>query len=272
MPVDPTKQRKILVVHGVQTGKNEDVNPHKKIQELVEARLNGVPLDFKAEIYKYENINDAALGKLNKVFDAFVGPMLNKVPLGGLLGKVVRGGVDLVGDVLIKVADGSTSRVIRDGLIERIEEFHDKGHPLYIVAHSLGTVYAFDAVNQLIGDSRYFKRDSRKTWPVQGLLTMGSPIGLSMFRRSRIKHLGDGRKLFRWFNYWDPTDPVVSGSFYGKPTQAYRVAEKFDTTSPKCGWFVQDRVIDTGKLWVMAHVAYWRHPGIGDDLATMVGS
>ena len=71
MPVDPTKQRKILVVHGVQTGKNEDVKPHKKIQELVEARLNGVPLDFKAEIYKYENINDAAMGKLNKVLDAF---------------------------------------------------------------------------------------------------------------------------------------------------------------------------------------------------------
>lgn len=272
MAVDPTKQRKILVVHGVQTGTNEDIDPAAKIQTLVEARLNGVPLNFAADAYKYENINDSAIKAYKKVLDAFLGPLLSKVPLGGLLGKVVQGGVDLIGDVLITVADGSTSRVIRDGLIQTIESYYAQGHPLYVVAHSLGSIYAFDAINELMRNSLYFDRDRRKTWPVQGLLTIGSPIGLAMFRRSKIRHLGVGRKLFRWFNYWDPTDPVVSGSFYGRPMVAYKVAERFDTSDPKCGWFVQDRVIDTGKLWLLAHVAYWQHPGVGDDLTTMVSS
>ena len=36
------------------------------------------------------------------------------------------------------------------------------------------------------------------------------------------------------------------------------------------GWFIQDRVVDVGRAWLAAHVGYWRHPAIGDDLATLI--
>ena len=49
-----------------------------------------------------------------------------------------------------------------------------------IISHSLGTVYALDAINELIRREEYFKGNDRKTWPVQGLITMGSPLGLEI--------------------------------------------------------------------------------------------
>lgn len=277
MPVDPTQPRKILVVHGVQTKTNVDVNPHKKIDGLVRDRLAGVPVDFTTEIYKYEDINDAAQSKLQAVIAAFLTPLEKQVPFGSLLGKIVRNGVDLVGDVLIARRDGTTARVIRQGLIDKIVSIYNAGHPLYIVAHSLGTIYAFDAINELIRTRDFFDRSSRRTWPVQGLVTMGSPLGLSMFKRNRVSSLGAGQKFFRWVNYWDRTDPVVSGSFYGKPHVGYRIVERFGSDDGvgrpvDQGWFIQDRVVDTGKVWLMAHTAYWTHPGVGDDLATLITS
>ncbi len=273
MAVDPQKPRKILVVHGVQTGTDADINSDEKINELVVNRLAGTPIQFDTDIYKYENINDEAKGKLIKVLNFFTKRLAGKIPFGNLTGTLIDLGVDLAGDVVIKLKEGDTAKIIGDGLIEKIETIYEEGNPLYLVAHSLGTIYAFDAVNQLIRDDNgYFDRNHRKTWPVQAMITMGSPIGLSMFDRNTVKEFGEGRHYFRWVNYWARTDPVVSGSFYGKPQQGYQITEKFTTNTETSGWFIQDRVVDTGKAWLMAHMAYWDHPGIGDDLTTLITS
>lgn len=272
MSVKSTKPRKILCVHGVQTGRDDDINRHEVLKELIIDRLNNRPLAFEIEMYKYENINDEAQKKLKKVLDVFLKKLTDKVPFGKLLGSIVYQGVDLVGDVLIKLKEGNTARIILNDLIRKIEQIYQEGNPLYIVAHSLGSIYAFDAVNQMIKDSQYFDPNSRRTWPVQALVTMGSPIGLSMFKRKTVKKLGEGRHNFRWINYWARTDPVVSGSFYGKPYEGYQIAERFATNTKECGWFIQDRVLDIGKTWLMAHAGYWQDAGIGDDLVTLISS
>jgi hypothetical protein len=264
MAVDPLKQRRILVVHGVQSGTSEDQNQHKLIKALVNDRLNGAPVNFDTNIYRYEDLNDAAKKKLTRVLSLFLKNVLAE--------KTVDLALDIVGDVLIALQAGSTARKIRDGLIERILKFYDAGNPLYIVAHSLGSIYAFDAVNELIGRSEVFNRDSRKTWPVQALVTIGSPIGLRLFKRNRIKPFGPGRHFFRWRNYWDRTDPIVSGSFYGKPQQGYDIVERFSADDPDSGWYIQDRVVDVGRAWLAAHIGYWRHPALGDDLADLITS
>ena len=44
MTVDPSKKRIVLVVHGVQTGKDEDQLQHKQIKALINGRANGTPL------------------------------------------------------------------------------------------------------------------------------------------------------------------------------------------------------------------------------------
>jgi hypothetical protein len=273
MAVDSKKPRKILVVHGVQAGTDEDIDSDKKIKELVISRLAGTPVQFDTDIYKYENINDAAQEKLKKVLNYFSQALTSQTILGGLLGKLVESGVDLIGDVVISLKDGDTAKIIIKGLIEKIEKIYEEGNPLYLVAHSLGSIYSFDAINQLIkNDNGYFDRNNRKTWPVQALVTMGSPIGLAMFNRNHVEEFGHGQKFFRWINYWARTDPVVTGSFYGKPQEGYQIAEKFTVNAETSGWFIQDRVVDIGKAWLMAHISYWDHPGIGDDLATLITS
>lgn len=265
MSVDPSKKRKIIVVHGVQIGSDEDQKQDESITELVNNRLGNIPLKFEAEMYKYENINDAAQKKMRRLFK-----FISNAPVGGV---VVDTAIDLVGDVVTSYLDTSTAAKIREGLKKKIIECYDEGNPCYIVAHSLGSIYAFDVINELIRDKNYFNRDSRKTWPVQGLVTLGSPIGLAMFKdshRKRVADLGQGLKWFRWVNFWDRTDPVVSGNIFGKQLKGYDIAEKYQSGSPKQGWVIRDKAVDTGKAWLMAHVAYWENPVVGDALVEMI--
>jgi hypothetical protein len=268
MAVDPALPRKVLVVHGVQTGTDADLDQDQLIDVLIRNRLNGLPVQFSCDLYRYENVNDAAQGQFRSLLKLFVSALSGQQ----LLSSVSDTAADLVGDVVIALADDSTAADIRAGLRARILEIYEQGHPLYVVAHSLGTIYALDVVNELMEEHDYFDRDSRKTWPVQALITMGSPVGLSMFKRSKVTQLGAGRRFFRWANYWARTDPVVSGSFYGKPQQGYQIAGRFHTSSEQSGWFIQDRVVDIGRVWLLAHTGYWDHAPIGDDLARLITS
>ncbi len=265
MPVNPTKPRTVLVVHGVQVSSDKKLDQDKKIDELLRRRLGNIPLDIKTELYRYENLNDATLKKFNKLIN-----IIAKTKVGAVLAKTV---LDLVGDVVINLADGSTAAKIRTGLRERILQTYDSGNPCYVVAHSLGSIYAFDVINELMKDNDLFLRDSRKTWPVQGFITIGSPIGLGMFRtkgRRAVSQLGTGDKWFRWSNYWDRTDPVVSGNIFGKQLNGFDIAEKYQTDNLNQGWVIRDIDVDTGKGWLMAHVAYWDSPFVGDGLFNMV--
>ncbi len=263
MAVDPTKPKRIIVIHGVHAGKDADQNQHKLIEALIKNRLNNTPLRFGTEMYRYENINDQAQRGLRQALTLFRTSIIAQ--------KAVDLTLDIVLDVLITLKDDSIAEKIRQGLVDRILEIHKEGNPLYAVAHSLGTIYAFDAVNRLMGMPGLFDRSNRKSWPALGLITLGSPIGLRMFKRNRVKSLGKGDKFFRWINYWDRTDPVVSGSFYGKPHEGYAIVEQFATRGDDCGWIIQDKVVDVGRAWLPAHVGYWSHPGLGDDLVSLLG-
>lgn len=266
MPVNPQKPRKILVVHGVETGTDADQHQDQLIHDLVAARLGDLHVAFATDLYRYENINDQALAPYKLLIDLIV-----KTPVGAALANTA---LDLVGDVVIALADTGPAHAIRNGLRARIEAEYVAGNPLYVVAHSLGSIYAFDVVNQLMQQPNYFDRNDRATWPVQGLMTLGSPIGLPMFRKPRpsVTVLGTSGNFFRWRNYWDRTDPVVSGSFYGKPLETYERAESYVSPSTGRGWTIRDRSVDTGKQWLLAHTAYWTLPIVGDDLVDMISS
>lgn len=265
MPVDPTKPRKILVVHGVATGDDADFDHDKRVTELVQRRLGNTPLNFSAELYRYQNINAAALKKYKRLVQLIV-----TNPIGQVLAQKA---LDMVGDVVINLADGSTAATIRKGLRERLIEIYDNGNPCYVVAHSLGSIYSFDVINNLMADSQYFDRGSRKTWPVQGFVSIGSPIGLGMFRvkgRRSVHKLGNGDKWFKWLNYWDRTDPIVSGNIFGTQLNGFEVAERYSLSNPEQGWVIRDIDIDTGKVWLMSHVAYWDSPVFGDGLFNVI--
>jgi hypothetical protein len=262
--VNPKNQRKIVVVHGVQLGADEDQEQHKAISNLVKSRLGHIPLDFAAEMFLYEDINDEA----QRLFSGVSSAIADTAVGGFIAGNII----DLIGDVVISLLDSSTAHQIRKALKAQILEHYEKGNPCYLVAHSLGSIYAFDVLNELIRDDKYFDRNSRKTWPIQGILTIGSPIGVDIFNRSRkhVAYLGEGDKWLRWYNYWDRTDPVVSGNIFGKQTVNYDIAELYQTADKQQGWVIRDKIIDTGKVWLMSHVAYWDNPVVGDTLVEMI--
>lgn len=264
MSVNPGKKRKVLVVHGVQTGKNKDQKQHKLIRDLINSRLGSIPLKFQTEMYRYEDLNDAVQKKYQLLLK-----LITKTPVGGIVADKM---FDLVADVATAALDTSTAAKIRAGLREKILATYKAGNPCYVVAHSLGTIYAFDVINELMAEDEYFNRDSRRSWPVQGLVTLGSPIGIPMFRadRKKVTHLGPGNKWFRWINYWDRTDPVVSGNIFGKQLRGFDVAEKYLQSKPEQGWMIRDRVVDTGKVWLASHTAYWDNPMVGDGLVDLI--
>ena len=262
MAVDLRKAPRILVVHGVQLGDGSDLHQHETLRETLGIRLGNIPFEFHTELYNYEGLNDRAQRLLRTVLNLFPADPVSKVAL--------RAALDIIGDVVINLSNGSTAHRIRKGLKDRILQIYAQEEPLFIVAHSLGSIYAFDVINALIKSPHCFVRRDRDTWPVQGLVTIGSPIGLQMFKRRKVNPLGDGRPFFNWRNFWDRSDPVVSGSFYGKPLQGYSIAERFPTDDPDCGWFIRDTVLDMGKAWLPAHVAYWTHPVVGDQILELI--
>jgi len=264
MTVDPKKTRTILVIHGVQTEDNAELNQDKLIADLLKSRLGNMHLPFKTDLYRYEDINDRAQKKYQKLAGYF-----NVTAIGKVL---TRNAIELIGDVVTARLDTSTAAKIRKGFRDKILTIFESGSPCYVVAHSLGSIYAFDVINELMADDQFFDRNSRKTWPVQGLITIGSPIGVSMFSngRTKVQELGTGTKFFRWLNYWDRTDPVVSGKIFGQNLDGFEIAEKYISSSPQQGWVIRDKPVDTGKVWLMAHVAYWENPVVGDGLFELV--
>ncbi|MDE2234249.1 MAG: hypothetical protein KGK44_01725 [Gammaproteobacteria bacterium] len=266
MPVNPRNPRKLLVVHGVQTGTDADQHQDQLIHDLIAGRLGDLKLEYDVELYRYENINDRATAPYQRLLELIAGTPAGAVLAGEAL--------DLLGDVVISVADGGPAHEIRRGLRARILSEYAAGNPIYLVAHSLGSIYAFDVVNELMHTPSCYLRLDRTTWPVQGLVTLGSPIGLSMFRKTRpaVSALTGSGGFFRWRNYWDRTDPVVSGSFYGRPLVNYVRAESYVMYGNDTGWIIRDRIVDTGKQWLFAHTGYWNLPVVGDELVEMIAS
>jgi hypothetical protein len=266
MPVKPTKPRVALIVHGVQTGADKDQNQHLDIKELIKNRLGNIPLKYKTDIYRYEDINDKTIAPAKKLVK-----MIAKTPVAG---KLAESTMDLVGDVVLSLADRSTAARVRAGLKKKILAYYQSGNPCYLVAHSLGSIYALDVVNELINETDLFDREHRSSWPVQGLLTIGSPIGLGMFRKDRLRlsKMGPGTKLLRWKNCWDRNDPVVSGNIFGKTISGFDIAEKYQSDDKELGWFIKDVPVNTGKLWLASHIAYWELPEVGDILVEMMAN
>ena len=263
--IDPDKQRKIIVVHGVQVGDNDDLHQDEVVAQLFASRLGGLDVDYAVDLYKYEDMNNQVLDGLQRLVK-----QLCTTPVGRYLAPAV---IDLAGDVVISLANGSTAERIRAGLEEKILGYYEEGHPCYVLAHSLGTVYSFDVINRLMRRNELFDPDNMLSWPVLSWMTMGSPLGLSMFKvtgRDKLTDLGDGDYAFRWRNYFDPNDPVVSGNIFGVDSNIDKIAELYREARPEQGWRIDDYEINTGKLHLLAHTAYWELPIVGDGLVAML--
>ncbi|MGQ8364742.1 hypothetical protein [Glaciecola sp. 1036] len=264
MPINPNADPVVLVVHGVQLGEDDDANQHLDIEALVKAR-QVAPQAFSVDAYKYENVNDQAVAKLKD---------LSRILIRSTVGQILTPKViDIVFDVVISLRNGSTANRIREGLKQKILSYYQAGRPLFIVAHSLGSVYTFDVINELIKEGPYFKRNAPLTFPALGLVTIGSPLGLDMFKatgRNIAEKLGTGRVPFQWLNYFDTNDPIVSGNIFGKQLTDLSIAGNYRQDGDDFGWFIRDFPVVTGKAHLLAHIAYWNDIKVGDGLVGLL--
>lgn len=277
MPVDFTKKPHILVVHGVQLGDNKDIESAKQIEKLVKRSLSSkhINLDFSVKEYLYEDMNDNA----QSVYQLIGRAVTSGNPITR---NVLEGTIDVVGDVITAANDTSTAASIRQGLKTKILESYNAGNQLVVVAHSLGTVYALDVISELMNDSNYFNGDDSHTWPVQGYVTMGCPLGLdinilntTIFEKRAIAPLsGANYRLFPWHNYYNRLDPVVSGNVFGSPVHISGskgpVERRYGADTQQANWLLQGHAITSGKQWLLAHISYWKNSKIGDKLTDML--
>lgn len=263
MPVDFSKPKKILVIHGVQRGDNDDLTQDETIKANVETQLNDLEIPFAVDIFKYEDVNDQATAVIKRALAA----LTNNI----IAGWVVQQAVDLVGDVAIALSEGPVYEEIKAKFREKIIESYTEGEPLFVVAHSLGTIYAFDVINEMMKEGDFFLPNQPETRPVLGLITLGSPLALDLFERDwqdmtnlvpAGQGIDDDFRLFPWRNYWDPTDPVVSGSLVGLPWNELKFKEKYGDKPYDLGWDSRSRSVITGKAHLLAHTAYWTDPSV----------
>ncbi len=264
MPLDQKKRNRILVIHGVQRGTDDDQTQHATIKSNIKAQLDTFAIPFEVDIFKYEDINDKAYDLVKKALSALTNNLIT--------GWVVQGAVDVFGDVAIALSEGSAYDDITSALRSRILESFDDGYPLFVVAHSLGSIYAFDVINDIMKYPDYFVVNQTETRPVQGLLTIGSPLALDIFERDwrdvtnlvpKHQSIDNDFRPFRWRNYWDPTDPIVSGNLIGLPWNERQFEEKFGDKLFDLGWDVRSRRVITGEYHVRAHTAYWGDKSVG---------
>jgi hypothetical protein len=277
MSVDFRKDSHILAVHGVQLGEDESIKCEEQIQKLVTKSLSRSHLEREFEVFGffYEDINDQA----QKFYKTIASAVSSGIPLAGPALKAV---IDIAGDVVTVAKNTSTAKKIRNKLQKQILRSYKDGHQLVIISHSLGTIYALDVINELIGKEKYFQGDDRNTWPVQGLITMGSPLGLeietlgaTLFEKRNIEPVAHAEfEVFPWHNYFNRLDPIVSGRVFGAPLKVKGargpVEHRYGEDTKSAQWLLQGHAITSGKQWLLAHTTYWKNPKIGDRLVDLL--
>jgi pimeloyl-ACP methyl ester carboxylesterase len=126
--------------------------------------------------------------------------------------------------------------------------------PVVVVAHSLGTVIAYDCLKR-VGDCP----------SVDGLLTIGSPLGLSEVQDKLAPEYSkqDGfpaKLLGPWVNVYDPLDPVAG--FDPAIADEYRQ----EGTS-----LIEDINEPNQGAWRHSIVKYLRGPRLRDRLTQLLG-
>ena len=279
MPVDLTKPPHLIVVHGAQRGRASRVKVDRKVRRVVTAALEArnIAEDFTVRAYVYESTKDrhptVLLGKL------IATAIARGRPLAGL---ALASTVDLLGDVLLSAADGSTAARVRAGLKASILESHAAGHRVLVVAHSLGSVYALQAVNELLAQSpELFAGDDRRLWATQGLVTLGSPLGLDfrvlglhIFPKVPLATVPSDCERLPWHNVFSRHDPVVTGRLFGEcmvcTEDESPVERRYRADTDAAGWLLQGHHLRTRTRWLTAHAAYWKAPQVGDRLVGML--
>lgn len=130
---------------------------------------------------------------------------------------------DTIKEVVVYLFDPDPAQKIQARVIAALDQAAAEFDEIVLVAHSLGTVVAFDALKQ------FAPRYKIAAW-----FTLGCPLGKLVKTRVRTSDLGaiPAGPIARWHNLYDTNDIVadVIGSFLHTP--AFRIHDIFVEVAP----------------------------------------
>lgn len=262
----------ILVIHGVASKPNRKLTHAKDVKNLVDRELKRkhMKLDYDVAAYQYEDLNSSS--NTSKLASLLLDALKVKSPITS---NVMQTAFSLINDVVIAASNSPIARQIIGELKDKIMTFYGK-QKVIVLAHSLGSVYAIQAINELIR-SGHFDGSNRYHWPVFSLVTIGSPLGvainlpgnLEIFPYFPLEKVASQHTTgtFRWHNLYHLSDPIVTGQIFGNfkttTSKTSPLERRYQTDAGNSNWLIRHYHIGTGEKWLLAHIAYWNDPSLG---------
>ncbi len=181
-----------------------------------------------------------------------------------------------IGDIIAYTAEPENKNGIRKSVWQQIEA-HCESAPYSILAHSLGSLIAFDYLyklfekNTMLYPGKKCETDEYKLNcfkdNFRNLFTFGSPIGLFMLRQGKL-WLGD--KPFttiknpvsqghKWLNFYDNQDVA-----------AYPLETLFMSNPENASASLEDIIVQTGNMVLNSHTHYWRNKKLAQRIASVL--
>ena len=209
-------------------------------------------------IYYTEAVKDVKWAVFHRAFPEYHGilpPMFDKqIGFGRYFLTVFMGDV-------VSYSSGEGERRLRNFVYRQLDKIVRKDAASFsILAHSLGSIIAYDYLFDLFGKGRSKRRkvrtDGRQR--LEHFFTTGSPIALFLLRKAHLmldvsalasNPIGLHPPKGQWINFWDRQDVV-----------AYPLERFFPRV-------VKDRLVDTGSLIFNSHLGYWHNREVAEAVA-----
>jgi hypothetical protein len=283
----------LIFIHGMGE-KKPDENPknsYDRLWNLIRSQRKETDFEERFARINIDWHTDQLQTASNTLFDsAFPGLREEKLnPMNGIRGFMTF----LMGDIIAYVSEDVN--LIRRSVWQQIwteleKPLKEEGATYSIIAHSLGTVIAFDYLFDLFKNNKLFvpELDSQARPEDQGLLpltatpeevvllqkgfrhffTFGSPIGLFMLRKGSLwlegmpfetlynPVRGEDRS---WYNFWDGQDAI-----------AYPLKDFFNRNPGNKACKLVDIPVETGFLVFDSHTRYWANRSLASYIADVL--
>jgi hypothetical protein len=223
--------------------------------------------DEVEQIVSFDHVNYSGIGsdeetELFAAYEAETKKLYNFVyrlsKVAGL-DKVRRQIITSISDVMVYESD-FWRPIIQGMVVDKIRPYVGTGDAVSLVAHSLGSVVAFDTIHENVhGNAEWQAANFLPT----NLFTMGSPLALFTLDLDHVtgqpnhrhKGSGEGERLLEeggvWYNFLDAQDII-----------AYPLEILFETL-----FKIEDIVVQTGTNPRKAHDGYWQNDEVADVIA-----
>lgn len=159
-------------------------------------------------------------------------------------GRSLLGHLAQVGRYLDRGEADAAGRTLDVRARDRVLQGVDPERPLVVVAHSLGSVVAFEALHHYAGQ-------------VGLLVTLGSPLatGAAVLQRVSPQPPRTPESVQRWLNFWDRDDIIVA-----RPRVETWMRQSFSGVAP------HTKRVDSDGVWVHTATKYLRQPGVAGPI------